>query len=102
MFVMTHKSLSQWDALTDPSAADQLDDGSVGVAGEEHAFLIHDNTVYHHGNCTNHIIYHISYKISNVNIYIRARGPHDGLRPWAAAERAEPLNTSASELTSAP
>lgn len=52
-FIMTHRSLSQWDAPTGSSAADQLDDGSVSVAGEEQAFLIHDNTVNHHGNCTN-------------------------------------------------
>lgn len=50
---MTHRSLSQWDALAGSSAADQLDDGSVGITTKEQTFLIHDNTVYHHGNCTN-------------------------------------------------
>lgn len=50
---MTHRSLSQWDALAGSSAAHQLDGGSVGVAAEEQMFLMHDNTVYHHGNCTN-------------------------------------------------
>lgn len=49
---MTDRSLSQWDTFAGSSAANQLDGGSMGVAGQKQTFMIQDNTVYHHGNWT--------------------------------------------------